>query len=263
LLDGVLGGDGCAGFFVGGGFGKQEYADVEEIAVALGVVEAVADDEFVRDLETGVVGVDIGDAAVGLVKEDGDLEIFGFALLEDAEKVFEGHAGVEDVFDDDDGAAVDAGIEIAGESDLAAGVRALAVAGDGDEVEGNFAADLSGEVGQKEDGTFENADEVEGFVGKVGADLFGDVGDAAMNGGAGDEDADVLAFAGVDEAAFFGGDGGTSVGLGDSLTVKNIVKLCENVCEGSSDFCGVAYRTAGVVSRAKGIGGFGALTPLR
>jgi hypothetical protein len=36
--------------------GRLEHADVSEIAVTLGEIEAVADDEFVRDFEADEIG---------------------------------------------------------------------------------------------------------------------------------------------------------------------------------------------------------------
>ena len=53
-------------------FGEE--ADVGKVAVAFGVVHAVADDETVGDFEGDVVGFDGDQAALGLVKTGGDFE---------------------------------------------------------------------------------------------------------------------------------------------------------------------------------------------
>lgn len=91
---------------------QGEDADVAEVAVAFAVIEAVADNEFVGNFKAAIIGVDVGDAALGFVEEDGDAEVLGFALLEIVEEVFESEAGVEDVLDDDDGFAFEAGVEV-------------------------------------------------------------------------------------------------------------------------------------------------------
>ena len=57
----------AAGFF-------GEEADVFDVAVALGVVHAVTDDELVGDFEAYVVGLDGDEAALGFVETGCDLE---------------------------------------------------------------------------------------------------------------------------------------------------------------------------------------------
>jgi len=58
--------------------------------------------------------MNLSDTPLGFVQEDRDAEILGFAMLENAEEVFQGHAGIEDVFDHDHVLTFDAGIEVAG-----------------------------------------------------------------------------------------------------------------------------------------------------
>ena len=53
---------------------RGEDADRPQVAVALGVVEAVADDERVGDLEPDVVGVDLDLGGLGLAQQGADLE---------------------------------------------------------------------------------------------------------------------------------------------------------------------------------------------
>jgi len=174
----------------GGGRLEVEDADVGEVAVALVVVEAVADYEFVGDDEAKVLGANVGDAAFDFVEENGDAEVLGFTLFEEAKEIFEGEAGVENIFDDEDGTAFDADVEIFIEFHFAGGIGALAVAGDGDEVEGNFAPKFTSEIGEEKDGAFENADEMERFLGKVVADLLGHFFDAVADVGVMEKDAD-------------------------------------------------------------------------
>ena len=54
-----------------GDFGGED-ADVFDAAVSLGIVHAVADDEFVGNLEGYVVGFDGDEAALGFVETGGD-----------------------------------------------------------------------------------------------------------------------------------------------------------------------------------------------
>jgi hypothetical protein len=96
-------------------------ADVGEVAVALGVVHAVADDEEVGDGEANVVGLDFFDAAGGLVEQRGDAQGLGVVLKEELAQVSEGEAGVENVFDDQDVLAFDGLVEILDELDGAGG----------------------------------------------------------------------------------------------------------------------------------------------
>lgn len=56
---------------VAGYFGGED-ADIFDVAVAFGVVHAVADDEVVGDGEADVVGVDGDETAFGLVEAGGD-----------------------------------------------------------------------------------------------------------------------------------------------------------------------------------------------
>jgi hypothetical protein len=100
-------------------------ADVGQVAVALGVVHAVADDEEVGDGEADVVGLDVLDAARGLVEQGGDAQGFGVVLKEELAQVGEGEAGVENVFDDEDVFALDGLVEVLDELDGAGGALPL------------------------------------------------------------------------------------------------------------------------------------------
>src|SRR4051794_18025750 len=80
--------------------------------IVLGVIEPVADDKLVRDLEP-----DVGDhygahTALGLVEECGDSNASGFALLEDAEQIRQRNAGIHDVFYDEYVGILDGDVEI-------------------------------------------------------------------------------------------------------------------------------------------------------
>src|SRR6188508_1963126 len=84
-----------------------QHADVGQIAVALVVVEAVADDEPVRDREADVVDGDLGQPSRGLVEQAADPDRGRVALPEVAQEVVERQAGVDDVLDEDHVASLD------------------------------------------------------------------------------------------------------------------------------------------------------------
>ena len=89
-----------------------EKADVGHVAVDLGEIHAVADDELVGDLEANVIGLDGDEAAFGLVETGRDLERCGLVLQHQAAQIAEGEAGVEDVFDDDDVTTFDGVVDV-------------------------------------------------------------------------------------------------------------------------------------------------------
>ena len=74
----------------------------------LAVVEAVADDELVRDREADVVDRDVHEPPGGLVEERADPERARVLAAQVPEQVVERQPGVDDVLDEQDVAAVDA-----------------------------------------------------------------------------------------------------------------------------------------------------------
>src|SRR5260370_33214206 len=71
---------------------QGEHADIGAVAVALGVIQAIADHEFVGDGEAHVVGTDSCNAAFGLVQQDSDAQAAGPALSEHAQQRPQGPA---------------------------------------------------------------------------------------------------------------------------------------------------------------------------
>src|ERR1035441_9855739 len=105
-------------------------ADIRQVAVALGIVQAVADNEEVGDGEANVVGLDLLQTAGGLVEQRGDTQGFGVLLQKELAQVREGETGVENVLDHEHVLAFDGRIEVFDELDRAGGTLPLAVAGD-------------------------------------------------------------------------------------------------------------------------------------
>ena len=84
-----------------------EDVDVAEVAVLAIVVEAVANDEGVRDFEAEVVGLDVVDAPGGLVQQGAYLYRQGAHFRKLSGEQLTGGAAVEDVFYYEDVAALD------------------------------------------------------------------------------------------------------------------------------------------------------------
>ena len=79
-----------------------EDAHEAQVAVALAVVEAVADDELVGDLKPDVVDRDVDQPPRGLVEQRADPERGRALAAQVAEQVVERQPGVDDVLDEQD-----------------------------------------------------------------------------------------------------------------------------------------------------------------
>src|ERR1035438_5818709 len=134
-------------------------ANIGQVPVALGVVHAVADDKEVGNGEAHIIGLDLLDAARGLVEQSGDAESFGALLQEELAQVGKGEASVEDVFDDEYVLALDGLVEILDELDRAGGAHALSVTRCCDKVKGGVGLDRARQVSQKGRSAFEHRSE--------------------------------------------------------------------------------------------------------
>ena len=172
---------------------ELQYADVRKVPVPFVVIEPVADHEFVRDREPGVVGPDIGDTAFGFVEQHNDAQMLWFSFLEQSQKVFKRQSGIKNIFNYDDGPAFDAHVQILNEFDLASGADSFAIAGDGHEVEGDFPAQLASQIRKKQNRTFQDGHKVQGVLRKVPADFARELADALLDAGASDKNAYQLA----------------------------------------------------------------------
>src|SRR5215207_3690607 len=104
-----------------------EGANEREIAVALGVVEPVPDHEHARDVEAGVLHLDVGLELLGLVEQGAHLEGGRAPAAQVLEQVVQGQAGVDDVLDDEHVAALDLAVEVLEDADNARGLGGRAV----------------------------------------------------------------------------------------------------------------------------------------
>src|SRR5947207_5381042 len=92
--------------------GKIAGHDLVEVAIALGEVETVAEDELVIDGEAEEPDRSGHDATGGLVQQSAHFERARTPTLELAENVGEREAGVDDVLDEHNVAAGDVGVQV-------------------------------------------------------------------------------------------------------------------------------------------------------
>jgi hypothetical protein len=139
-----------------------ENMEVGQVAVALIQVEAVADEQLVRDREADIThGQVLDEPPVRPVEQRHRGEGAGGAEGERLAEVVERQAGVDDVLDDDDVAAGDLRVEILEQPD--AGVAALVGAGcvarELEEVEPVRNAERAREVGEEDEARLQRRDE--------------------------------------------------------------------------------------------------------
>ena len=151
-----------------------------EVAVAAGVVEAVADDEPVVNREADIVNLHVDLTPRRLAQQAGGCEREGFARAQHVLQTPQRRPAVDDILDDDDALALDRRIQIVQEPDLARGRGTLRVARRGDEVEREIAGDMPDQVREKDEGPFENRHQMK-FVRVVAAELQGQLCDAFLN----------------------------------------------------------------------------------
>src|SRR3989338_1171875 len=87
------------------------------------------------------------------------------------QEVVERQPGVEDVFHDDDVQVFDGVVEVLGDADFAGRQRALAVAGDGDEIHRDRQIQLPQQVGEKNARALQDADQVQRLAFEVALNL--------------------------------------------------------------------------------------------
>src|SRR5699024_5548942 len=73
---------------------------IGQVTVAFGVVKAVADDKFIRDIKAHVVQVNIGGNYLRLAQQGNNFQGLRVTAFEVAQQPGQGQAGVDDVFDD-------------------------------------------------------------------------------------------------------------------------------------------------------------------
>src|SRR5699024_4137083 len=144
---------------------RVQRAHVGQVAVALGVVQAVADDELVGDVESDVRDVELRGQGVGLAQQGDDLERPRVAVAKVLHQPRQGEAGVDDVLEDHHVAALDVAVAVLEDADDAGGGGGVAVRRHRHELHLRGQIQPAGEVGHEEDGALEHADQDEVLVG--------------------------------------------------------------------------------------------------
>ncbi len=156
------------------------------------VVEAVADDEQVFDIEADVFAGGGEGGGDFFSEEDAGTEGAGAAFGDFFADEADGAAGVEDVIDDEDMLAFKIGGQGSGELGALALLSGAGVTADGDDADADFEGEFAHEVGDEDDGAGEDGDE-DDFTGVVGvgevvADLVAEFFDAFGDLLSGDDD---------------------------------------------------------------------------
>ena len=163
-------------------------ADVLEITVSLGVVETVTDDEVVGDGKANVIALDGLQTTRRLVKQRCQTERFRAALAKNPQKIVRREAGVEDVLDEDHVQSRYVVVQILEHAHLPRGLLRLAVACDGNEINGGFKINLTGQIGEKKTGALEYANQVNALPLEILGDLTSHRANAPFNVGVFDAD---------------------------------------------------------------------------
>src|SRR6185312_13268757 len=171
---------------------RGHQADIRQIAVPLGEVHAVSDDKLVGNGEADVIGVDLFEAARGLVEQRGDAQRAWVVPLEQAAQEVQRQAGIQDVFYEDDVLTFDGLIEVLDELDGAAAALPFAVAGNGHEIEGVVDRNAARQIRQKNGCALEDADENDLFARVIPIDLPAHLHDTLANAFAAEEDLQIL-----------------------------------------------------------------------
>ena len=156
-------------------------SDTGEVSVALGEIQAVADDELVRDLETDEVGLELHFAARFLVEQHTAAEARGFQLPSELGDERQGFAGIEDVVDDQHVAVFDVQREIGDDLRCADGLRFVAVARDANAVEAHGIVDFAHQIGGEHHGAVDERNDREFAVAIDGLDLPGESAHASLD----------------------------------------------------------------------------------
>ncbi|MNW59131.1 hypothetical protein D3C74_370310 [compost metagenome] len=154
---------------------RGERAHERQVAVLLRVVQAVAHDELVGDVEADVAHVDLGLRGVGLAEHRRHLDRRGAAAAQVRQQPREREARVDDVLDDEHVAPREVGVEVLEDAHDARGLGARAVGRDGHPVHLDVVVQAAGEVGHDHDRSLEDAHEEQVLARVVAVDLLGEL----------------------------------------------------------------------------------------
>lgn len=161
--------------------------DVGKVSVAALVVQAVADDKFIGDLEADVIGPDFLGALFVFCEEDGGVDSGGAFICEAFADSGKGAAGIEDIVEKQDVFSPYFREYMIEEIHFARAFEAAMVACYIEALDGELAGDSSQEVGGEDECAFEQDDDEDGAFREVAIDFTGDGFDAPLDDGFIDE----------------------------------------------------------------------------
>ena len=106
------------------------------------------------------------------------------ALQQQSLQIVDRESSVENVFHQNDVQALDAGVEVLGDADLARAPIAQAVAGYGHEIQRHLQRNLPNQIGKENRSAIEHADQVQRLPAKIPRDSPGQLVDAPLDGAA-------------------------------------------------------------------------------
>ena len=156
---------------------RVQHADERQVAVTLGKVQPVADDEQIRNLEADVIRIHFFHAARGLVQQHADFDPARLERADFWQHAAHGLAGVEDVVHQQHVAPADVEPQLLGE-DQFAGFRAGAVAGNAYEIQAQRQVQMPDQIREEHHGAVEQRDDdgfasASGSAGQVGPEYPG------------------------------------------------------------------------------------------
>src|SRR5689334_10778184 len=115
----------------------MEHSDKRQIAIALGKIQTISNDEKIRNFESHVIGFNLLDSPRGFIQQDASLDATrfkGFELCKNAKKCF---AGIENVVHQQHIASANVQAELFCKNEVAR-LRAGSVTGYADKIESQW-----------------------------------------------------------------------------------------------------------------------------
>src|SRR5258708_2991924 len=160
--------------------GRLEHTDVRQVAILLRVVEAVADDEAVGNVEAQVGRLDHLVARLRFIQQRADAHAGWAALLQALHQIAQREAGVYDVLDDQHVLPRDRRLQILEDAYDTAGFGAVAVAADRHEIQLQRILHLAAEGHHEPHGALEEAQQQHVFSAVNSGDRRRQLADARL-----------------------------------------------------------------------------------
>src|SRR5258706_2833808 len=156
--------------------------NVFEVAVILGIIQAVSNHEFVRDLESDVIDVYGALSPLWLVQQCRDAKRLGLALAEHLHQITKCDAAIDDVLYYDHVESLHGDVDVFCEFDFARRRLAPSVTGDADKFDSHRSVgDGSCQVGQEDERALQNRDKIHRAAGTITCNLRADFVNSSAN----------------------------------------------------------------------------------